>query len=536
VKVTATNTAGTSSASSAVTATVVAGPPPSEQPATETPTYVAGPMPDTPDPDPVEPLSLLSRGKYSLLQLEPLSVTSTVTWSSSSASFKFGNGDGIWEISKNCRDWTDAAGRHAVGPGYIFRTKAYFTGLQSLPTRSIVDDTVAVTPGREKFGLMNAVYGGLGSFGFHYARGPVGNTPAGDDPTTEAVETATGRFPQKVIEGRQCANTNDGYGVYARSWTTPRRINSGRVDFEITVWFKDQYGNTGAGPGGDALVRVRYRYSFLRNQVRSWNSVRVYAITNASGTPFVKEPKFAAVANGGGYTRVAVFQNSRYVTGTMRGAPDDTAIPLNTAHSAWNARTTVQWDYAFSAPKPTGSNLPSAVNPRCDSSKPCLTVTAKAMPVDRQGDVKAGAPSAAWERTRGGLGLDGWATRPEQDPDPPPIPPWSYPRDTSGDGVVSGCSATLRGVRTGNDTVRRWEIGGFKSSGSGDSNTSGYERAFASSTAGKVAAGPRTANHSRSRCPMLQALRSRRTAHTWSTASTEAVTASDTRVVIARDA
>ena len=480
VRITATNTVGSATATSALTNTVTTAPPPNEDPATETPTYVAGPMPDTPDPDPVAPLSLLRHARYSLLQLTPLAATQTVTWSSTASSFKFGNGDGIWEISKNCRDWTNSAGRHAVGPGYIFRAKGYVTGFDSGPTQTYVDDTVAVAPGFEKFGLMNAVYGGLGSFGFHYARGPINGTPAGDDPTitTDDGQTAfPGRSPQKVIEGRQCASTNDGYGVYERNWVGPRRIGPGRVDFEMTVWLKDAYGNTGAGPGGNALVRVRYRYSFLRDQVKSWNSVRIYATANATGVPFVKEPKFAAVVNGGHYKRLAVLQNDRYITGTMKGEPQSPANPLDTTHSAWNQRTRVQWDLAVSAPKPTPTGqLPSPPEDGCSQTDPCFTATAKAMPVDIQGDVKIGNPAAFWEGKK--LGLDWWAARPaHQSTETNPIS--AYPIDTLGDGVVSSCGLIpTKGIITGNDTVRRWEIGGFKSAGSGLDNQTPYDRSF----------------------------------------------------------
>ncbi len=105
--------------------------------------------------------------------------------------------------------------------------------------------------------------------------------------------------------------TNDGHGVYARNWYGPTRQSPTRVNYTMDVWLRDRYGGTGFGPGGNAIVRLRYRYSFYRSSVSLWALVTTYAAPNAAGTPFVKEPKFTALTRGGGFRRMAVFEDRR---------------------------------------------------------------------------------------------------------------------------------------------------------------------------------------------------------------------------------
>ena len=248
-----------------------------------------------------------------------------VTWSQNTTAISFRNADGVWTVYKRCIDRVANGQRTTVGPGYIAELARGGT--------SIVQDFRArgdtVTPG-----YINAVNGGLGTFGWHHARGPVGNTPAGDDPTTGAVEVGVGRSPQ-VIEGRMCAATNDGYGVYARNWMGPTRASPTRVDYTMDVWFRDKYGSTGAPVNSDALVRVRYRYTFYRSSVSLWALVTTYAAPNAAGTPFVKEPKFTALTRDGGYVRMVVFDGADGMNlreAVAHGAPEGTAV-LNTEHA-----------------------------------------------------------------------------------------------------------------------------------------------------------------------------------------------------------
>ena len=206
-------------------------------------------------------------------------------------------------------------------PGYVARLETSST--------PIVDDY----RGRADTwspGYINAVNGGLGTFGWHHARGPLGNTPAGDDPTTSAVETDVGRTPQ-VIEGRMCAATNNGHGVYARNWYGPTRESPTTVNYTMDVWLRDRHGGTGFGPGGNAIVRLRYRYSFYRSSVSLWALVTTYAAPNAAGTPFVKEPKFTALTRGGGFRRMSMFdgltvKHDGFGGLGQRGEPEGTAV------------------------------------------------------------------------------------------------------------------------------------------------------------------------------------------------------------------
>jgi hypothetical protein len=315
-----------------------------------------------------------------------------------------------------------------------------------------------VTPG-----YINAVNGGLGTFGWHHARGAVNNTPAGDDPTTSAVEAGAGRTPQ-VIEGRMCAAQNNGYGVYARNWHGPTRASPTRVDYTVDVWMRDQYGGTGSGPGSDALVRVRYRYTFYRSSVSLWALVTTYAVPNPAGTPFVKEPKFTALTRGGGYVRMVVFDGPEALSAReaiVEGHPEGTAV-LSTEHAPQDGRARVRWDFQPST-NPTAA-------PGCAATTPCLNVVARSFPTTSGavGILRTGQ-AGNWEGAE--LGLDRWAVESGGRPK-------AYPRDTRGDGVVSSCkvppprrklsdselSILSESATPAMDQVREWELGGWKNS------------------------------------------------------------------------
>ncbi len=87
-----------------------------------------------------------------------------VTWSQNTTAISFRNADGVWTIYKRCIDRVASGQRTTVGPGYIAELARGGT--------SIVQDFRArgdtVTPG-----YINAVNGGLGTFGWHHARGTV---------------------------------------------------------------------------------------------------------------------------------------------------------------------------------------------------------------------------------------------------------------------------------------------------------------------------------------------------------------------------
>jgi hypothetical protein len=383
-----------------------------------------------------------------------------VTWSQNTTAITFRNADGIWTIYKRCIDRTASGQRTTVGPGYIAElTRSGTSIVQDFRPRG---DTV--TPG-----YINAVNGGLGTFGWHHARGPVGNTPAGDDPTTSAVEVGVGRSPQ-VIEGRMCAATNDGYGVYARNWMGPTRTSPTRVDYTMDVWFRDKYGSTGAPVNSDALVRVRYRYTFYRSSVSLWALVTTYAAPNAAGTPFVKEPKFTALTRDGRYVRMAVFGGAdgrAFQKGVTLGSPEGTAI-LQTDHAALESRTRVRWDFESSTTAEGTSG--------CSTTIPCLNVVARSFPTaSGLAGILRTDEAASWEG--GGLGLDRWAVESGGRPK-------AYPRDTRGDASVSSCKVPLpkgklidvelsrlsESATPAMDQVREWELGGWKSGAKDSSN------------------------------------------------------------------
>jgi hypothetical protein len=383
-----------------------------------------------------------------------------VTWSENPTAIRFRNADGVWTIYKRCFDATVDGRRHTVGPGYIARLER--NGV------SIVDDyrgrTDTWTPG-----YLNAVNGGLGTFGWHHARGAVNQTPAGDDPTTPSVEVGIGRTPQ-VVEGRMCAAANGGYGVYARNWYGPVRVSPTKINYTIDVWLRDQYGDTGEGPSEHAITRVRYRYTFYRSSVSLWALVTTYAAPNAAGTPFVKEPKFTALTRGGGFVRMAVFNGTTgrsFSKSVALGEPEGTAV-LHTDHAPDDARKRVRWDFE---PK-TGEEG----SPRCTESRPCLNVVARSFPVtSAAAGILRTEQAANWEG--GGLGLDRWAAASAGRAR-------AYPRDTRGDASLSLCktpprdSDDLNGDRKVDDfetskaseraapdmdQVREWELGGWKS-------------------------------------------------------------------------
>jgi hypothetical protein len=397
---------------------------------------------------------------------EPLPAASAVTWREARDAIRFRNADGVWTIYKRCIDATVDGRRYTVGPGYVAQLKRH-DGVK------VVDDfrgrTDTWTPG-----YINAVNGGLGTFGWHHARGPVGATPAGDDPTTPAVEVGIGRTPQ-VIEGRMCAATNGGYGVYARNWYGPVRVSPTKINYTMDVWLRDQYGDTGEGPSEDAIARIRYRYTFYRSSVSLWALVTTYAASNAAGTPFVKEPKFTALTRGGGFVRMAVFNGPdgrTFNVAMTRGEPEGTAV-LNTDHASDDTRKRVRWDYEAG---------PGEGTPGCSKTRPCLNVAARSHPVtSSSAGILRTEQSASWEG--GGLGLDAWAVASASRVK-------SYPRDTRGDNVVSSCKTRTflsiddldrngrldeyelakasERTSTDIDQVREWELGGWKS---GPNNT-----------------------------------------------------------------
>jgi len=406
-------------------------------------------------------------------------------------------------IYRDCIDQFVSGGRFTVGPGYIahMRTPGANGRVLVRDDRIRTSGTEHIDVGRVPFGPLGAMNGGLGTFGFHYARSTnvPGQVPAGSDPTRQLsaaeAEVVVGATRDArgvpVIEGRQCAgkNGNPNYGVYTVTHppkltgsgapNNPRLDSQGNVRFTVSVWFRDEWGNTGHGPNaagdensaGDAIARVTYTYSFEPSVVRAWMVVTTFGSTSGGGNRYIKEPKFVAVIRGGGFSRLKVFggakgglalPHSRKLPSEVRDGPVQRPnAVLAPRQIGQGDRTRVQWDY--------GSNA-------CGNN--CFSAVMRAYPVVSRttGGVRLGRPAPLWQQTeslRKGSGLDWWArisgvrwqSRLQ-----------SYRRDTAGD-VQWACrpmrnpNPSLADMAFASEDVttnvtlrRRWEIGGWKAS------------------------------------------------------------------------
>ena len=99
--------------------------------------------------------------------------------------FVLRNRHGEWSVEKRCRTGDGTI----VGPGYVSRLVA-------------ADGTVLVDDVREPGPLNDPLFGGLGAFGWHHARGLPGRTTLRPRNAWE-------------ISGRRCALANGGFGVVA---------------------------------------------------------------------------------------------------------------------------------------------------------------------------------------------------------------------------------------------------------------------------------------------------------------------------------
>jgi hypothetical protein len=419
----------------------------------------------------------------------------------SAPTWQFTNCDGTWHIFRDCIDQNVSGGRYTVGPGYIahMRTPGANGRVLVRDDRVRTNATEHVDSGSVPFGPLGAMNGGLGTFGFHYARSTndPGQVPAGSDPTRQLsaaeAEVVVGAIRDArhvpVIEGRQCAgkNGNPNYGVYAVTHppkltqsgaaNNPRIDSQGIVRFTVSVWFRDEWGNTGQGPNaagdgnpaGDAIARVTYTYRFEPSVVRAWMAVTTFGSSSGGGTRYIKEPKFVAVIRGGGFSRLKVFggakgglalPHTRNEPSEVRDGPvQKPNAVLSPRQIGQGDRTRIQWDYGTNA---CGNNCFSAVM----RAYPVLSRTT--------GGVEVGRPAPLWEQTENlhaGFGLDWWArisgvrwqSRLQ-----------SYPRDTAGDfqwacrpmkirhPTASQMAFASEDVTTNVTLRRRWEIGGWK--------------------------------------------------------------------------
>jgi Concanavalin A-like lectin/glucanases superfamily/TGF-beta propeptide len=440
-----------------------------------------------------------------------------VTWSTSADMHKFKNADGRWTIFRKCFDRVVGDERWNAGPGYIVRYERPRTG----STTVVYVNDYHGRPELLQPGAINAVNGGLGTFGWHHTRGPVRQTPAGDDPTTPDTDEDPypgARIPP-IIEGRMCANKTyyeeqiTGYGYYRRKEYGPVRRNDDRVDYTMDVWFREGTRKTGAGFEGRGVVRVRYRYSFLRSSVKAWMAVTTYAKAvrtpppnSVTLMPFIKEPKFTAVlradpecsnCDGPGYRRMAIFGGSEanvFSKAVNEGYTECTGqqCVLHTDHSAADGRMRVRWDYE--------RQVVNEGDTPC-SEGPCFHVVMRSYPAKRDGYIprtrctEQGATCywrpRFWEQANSAFGLDRWATSSGSKLSQDGMTllrdfrPRAWPRDTRG-GVqevpptagrcsvpgtpgseVQNSIASER-AHPGMDGVRRWEHGGWKDGGETD--------------------------------------------------------------------
>ena len=312
------------------------------------------------------------------------------------------NDDGTWTIFKRC----ETRRRTTVGPGYVAQ-------LVSRGGITIVDDV------RRRGTLNDPEFGGLGAFGWHHARGRPNRLRFRGENAWE-------------VSGRVCATANRGFGVVASAPERVRRVAPDAVELGVAVLFSDVY--TYPRP----LLRVRYRYRFERDVVKSWIEIRPLCSRGRCGRTrslaFVKEPKLVAHVVGGGFTRMSTWEDDGRLACVYVGGGGPRGPILDTGQCAADRRSLLRFDY--------GSGL-SGREGGC-ATRPCLNVVMRAYAPG----APPGEPTEVWEGA--GLGLDGWAVNAARRPR-------AFARDTGSiDGVVWNC----HGATPDAQAVRRWETTG----------------------------------------------------------------------------
>jgi hypothetical protein len=264
VAVTATDSTGSTTAGSALTAPVLA--PDEEVSLAEEPVIVDPAQPIPPDPE----------------------APNNYGWTTSNNYIEVSNTDGTWRVYW---DW-DPAGSYAA-PGAIARFTTKDDG------RIIVNDV------HGSGFIQTPTNGGLGAFGWHHARrggccDNQGVGPAGD--------VAGGHSWN--IDGRMKGSATIA-GVTSLSHTSPSTNGEGDITFSVTV----TYGDSFLTP----VMKVKYLYQFYNGDkrvaygggVRVWITVQELCLATALSTltqayacggttdpnlanAFIKEPKFAA--------------------------------------------------------------------------------------------------------------------------------------------------------------------------------------------------------------------------------------------------
>jgi hypothetical protein len=347
----------------------------------------------------------------------------------------FHNNDGDWTMWKGCWSYFNGSGQlTTIGPGYVGRL--YSGG------RLVFNDEAGPPGG------LNAYQGGLGVFGFHYTRG---NAPY------ELDHPFYGRFTTD-ISNRHCSS-NGSSGVYKVDIRQSPTVSGGvEGRFDVTVWIRDQWGNTGAGPNdpqdptgnpaGDAGIRLDYDTRVYASVVKQWATVTVHFAPNYEGVPYVKEPKFkAAVPNSTvGYRRISIYGGT---SGTEPIKTFTGNLPQGSRHSYENNRLRVRYD--FGTTDVIGSH-------GCNGTiKPCLNVLFRAVP--------SGGGWSLWEGANGGLdrwALDAAALSPLRNEDAPNAKPENGP-DTPWhcNGADRQAPFTTPPASPSHQGVRGWEFGGL---------------------------------------------------------------------------
>jgi Dictyostelium (slime mold) repeat len=341
----------------------------------------------------------------------------------------FTNSDASWVIYKRCIGPSQRGGANlTVGPGYVAKvTVPNGSGGNTVVVND--EDVLCKSGGVPCTGAKagpNWGWGGLGSFGWHHARGP---GPLGPNNAWDA----SGRFCQ----------ADTGVGVTSATITKGPVIDSGGVgELEMDVYFGDIWTSQ--------LMRVRYKYRIYSSVVKMWALVTEHCPNgncgvNPPGPAYIKEPKFVAESIiGGGFTNITTFNDAGTSVGTYSaGATNPDSI--GNGQSSNSGRSRVKFDYATTS---------TACN---NTTHPCLNVVMRRLPTPSTDDISPGGATSDWQNPAGATsptGLDGWAvasqTRAAIDP-----------ADTS-----TACSGGSAGNDTSSTALRRWEYGGWKNTNS----------------------------------------------------------------------
>jgi hypothetical protein len=336
---------------------------------------------------------------------------------------EFVNSDGRWTIWKDCFEYWDGTKTVAIGPGYLGRLVrgGYWI---------VNDERQKNPPGEGMPSINHPMFGGLGQFGWHHARGD-----------NDALNTGDVNRVWNIT-GRTCAPYNGGFGVVATQVLQGPYVFDNVGYFDIDVYFGDV-----VRPAGNPLLRVRYRWRFFESVIKMWAQVSSYCSGGCYDPglhyAFIKEPKFVAnVARTPGqafpgYTRTVVYDRNNNLCAQFLGSHPTAA----TGHAACDTRTRFRFDFGTATSGGDGG---------CNSTDhPCLNVVATAYDID-DGAFSQSRQHWLWEGSP--FGLDRWAVL--------------AANRLKGNG--EGCNTTAGFALTPDQqAVRRWELIGGAKNGAG---------------------------------------------------------------------